>query len=92
MFALKGRCDLTTGKGGREEARGGRTGGERAEGGAESTVDGNTEGAGMGKEGQMPHGAVRLAGWKGLIVSVSVGVFANMIEDFALLIELIDLY
>ena len=29
MFAVKGRCDFATGKGGREEARGGRTGGER---------------------------------------------------------------
>ena len=63
MPAVKGGSDFTTGAGGREEARGGRTGGEGAEGGAESTVDGNTEGAGMGKEGQkMPHGAVRLAG------------------------------
>ena len=46
MFALK--SDLTTGTRGREEARGGRTSGEGAEGGAD------------GKKGQMSHGAVNL--------------------------------
>ena len=64
MFALEGRSDLATGKGGREEARGGRTGGAGAEGGADGPVDGNFEGTWMGKEGQMPHGALNLVGGK----------------------------
>ena len=38
MFALEGRSDLATGKGGREEARGGRTGGAGAEGRADGPV------------------------------------------------------
>ena len=58
MFAVKGGGDLTTGAGGREEARGGRSGREGADGGEEGTVDGASEGARMGKEGQMPHGAI----------------------------------
>ena len=48
MFALKGGCDLATGTRGREEARGSRTGGEGAEGGADSAVDGDPEGTWMG--------------------------------------------
>ena len=56
MPALEGRCDLAAGAGSREEARGGRTGREGAERGADSTVDGNPEGARVGKKGQMPHG------------------------------------
>ena len=48
MFAFKGRGDLATGTRGREEARGSRTGGEGAEGGADSAVDGDSEGARMG--------------------------------------------
>ena len=55
MPALEGRCDLATGAGSREEARGGRTGREGAERGADGTVDGNPEGARVGKKGQMPH-------------------------------------
>ena len=69
MFALKGRCDLTTGAGGWQEARGGRTGGEGAQGGEESTVDGDFKGARLGKEGQMPYGAVNLGWWIRLIFS-----------------------
>ena len=63
MPALEGRCDLATGAGGREEARGGRTGGEGAERGADGTVDGNSEGARVGKKGQMPHGILNLGWW-----------------------------
>ena len=60
MFALKSRSDLTTGTRGREEARGSRTSGEGGEGGEDRTVDGNPEGARMGKKEQMSHGAVNL--------------------------------
>ena len=38
MSLIKGGRDLPTGKGGREEARGGSKGGEGAQGGAEGTV------------------------------------------------------
>ena len=58
MSLIQGGRDLPTGKGGREEARGGRSGREGADGGEEGTVDGDSEGARMGKEGQMPHGAI----------------------------------
>ena len=64
MPALEGRCDLATGAGSREEARGGRTGREGAERGTDSTVDGNPEGARVGKKGQMPHGILNLEWWK----------------------------
>ena len=60
MPAVEGRCDLATGAGGWQEARGGRTAGEGAEGGAAGTVDGDPEGTGVGKKGQMPYGAVNL--------------------------------
>ena len=61
MIALKSRNDLTTGTRGWEEARGTRTSGEGAEGGGDSTMDGNPEGARMGKKEQMSHhGAVNL--------------------------------
>ena len=59
MFAVKGGGDLTTGAGGREEARGGSKGGEGAQGGAEGTVDGNIEGAGLGEERQMPYWVIK---------------------------------
>ena len=59
MFTLKSRSDLATGTGGREEAKGSRSGRDGAEGGDEGTVDGDTDGARLGKEGQMPHGVVR---------------------------------
>ena len=59
MSLVQGGRDLPTGKGGREEARGGSEGGEGAQGGAEGTVDGNIEGAGMGEERQMPYRVVK---------------------------------
>ena len=59
MSLVQGGRDLPTGKGGREEARGGSKGGEGAQGGAEGTVDGNTEGAGLGEERQMPYRVVK---------------------------------
>ena len=48
MPDLKGWGHSTTGKGGSEEKRGVRTSGEGAEGGADSTVDGDSERAWMG--------------------------------------------
>ena len=51
--------DLAAGAGGREEARGGRE-----ERGADGTVNGNSEGARVGKKGQMPHGILNLGWWK----------------------------
>ena len=60
MFAVTGGSDFATGTRGREEARGGRTGGEGVERREASTVDGVTKGAGVGKEGQMPHWTVKI--------------------------------
>ena len=59
MSFVQGGCDLSTGKGSREEARGSREGGEGAQGGAEGAVDGNPQRAGMGKERQMPYRVVK---------------------------------
>ena len=59
-FAVNGGRDIATGTGSREEARGGRTGGEGVERREESTVDGVTKGAGVGKERQMPHWTVKI--------------------------------
>ena len=59
MSLIQGGRDLPSGKGGREEARGGSKGGEGAQGGAEGTVDGNIEGAGLGKERQMPYRTIK---------------------------------
>ena len=53
MSLVESGSDLSSGEGGWEEARGGREGGEGA-------VDGDTEGAGLGKEGQMAYGVVRI--------------------------------
>ena len=47
MFAVTGGSDFATGTRGREEARGGRTGGEGVERREASTVDGVTKGAGV---------------------------------------------
>ena len=59
MSLVQGGRDLPTGKGGREEARGGSKGGEGAQGGAEGSVDGNFAGAGLGEERQMPYRVVK---------------------------------
>ena len=51
MPNLQGGSYITTGKGCSEEKGGVRKSGEGAEGGADSTVDGNSARARMGKEG-----------------------------------------
>ena len=67
MSVVEGRCDLGTGARGWQEARGGRTGGEAAQGGEKKTVDGNSEGARMGQDGHMSYWAVNLGWWIRLI-------------------------
>ena len=60
MSPVEGGGDLSTGEGGREETRRCREGGEGAQRGAEGAVDGVPEGARVGKEVQMPYGALNI--------------------------------
>ena len=73
MPDLEGGGHIATGKGGSKEKGGVRPGGKGAEGGAESTVDGDSARARMGKERQMPYGVrgrLESVEWEGSSESV----------------------
>ena len=76
---FKGGCHISTGEGGGQEKGGVWTSGEGAEGGTDGAVDGNSEGAWMGEEGEVSHGVRRKFGsekvYKKASIIVKVWIF-----------------